>query len=358
MACSDNYNYLVPIVRVTEECNLACPYCYVFGAKQSTMNHRTLKRIIEQTTGVYDYVKFLWHGGEPLMAGLDFFKKIIEIQKPIKDDTRIQNTVQTNGLLLNRKILEFFKENEFRVGVSINGPKQIHNADRILPDGSGTHSAVMKKIKIMREMGMYIKGLAILTRKGLNHITEIYDFFSKEQMDFGINPVVEQNPQQQITGEEYGVAMIQLYEHIMDIDEGIECEVIEEYRNAVKEGETRTCLQRKDCYKNFAGFDPEGNMYNCNRFASHRDWALGNINRKPLKDIMSSQKYLSLERDPNKIGCNKCYWKNICNGGCGYEAFLSYGTLQARTPFCEGRKMIFEHIAAREGAILNEPLPF
>jgi len=350
---------ITSIVRLSNNCNLACKYCYVIDKSNNLIQNEALEKIIHESATITDNVNYLWHGGEPLLAGLDTFKQICEIQDKLGEDIKITNKIQTNGILLDKKFLSFFKRKNFKIGLSLDGPEKLHDAMRVFPDGSGTHKKVMRSINLMKKMHMDFGCILILNKTNYESITQIYDFYNKEKIRFKLNPVIlEINSPYGITAAEYGTALIRLYDHMKGVENGINCKTIDYLRNGVTKGCTEECTYQKDCHKHFVGFDTNGDVYPCNRFVGHKRMAMGNIHKKHLTTIFKSDKYMKLERKPKKLGCNLCYWKNICNGGCGYESYTTYGTLHSKTSFCESYKMIFEHIASREGAVMTEQMPF
>jgi uncharacterized protein len=350
-----------PIIRLTDKCNLRCKYCYVGDSNRESMHAKTLKLIISELGTVSDQLNFIWHGGEPLLAGLHTYRKIIQEQKKLSNGLQIKNRLQSNGTLINKRYIDFFKKNNFGVGVSVDGPDYLHDLNRIFPDGSGTHETIMKNIGVIRKTNPYAKTscIAVLSKSNLKGITDVYDFFQIEGLRFKLNPIaVTKDSALGITGKEYGASLIRLYDHIVATKGTVECRTLEEFRNGVTKGSVRECFFRGECSRDFIGFDPLGNVYNCSRFASHTDTAIGNIHDMPLIELLQNEKYLTLKRNPDELGCSACYWKSICNGGCSYEAYASYGNPHRKTPFCDGHKMIFDHIAAKEGAVMTQKLPF
>lgn len=171
------------VLQPTSLCNLNCQYCYVPGRKDSTrMSEQTLENVIAKvlrSSIVDENVEFLWHAGEPLTVGIDFYKKVMTyIQKHNNQDRRIRNRLQTNGTLLTPDWCEFLLENDFQIGISIDGPAMLHNRNRIDWSGKGSHHLVMRGLKLLKEYGLSFGGLCVLTRESLNYPREIFNFFT------------------------------------------------------------------------------------------------------------------------------------------------------------------------------------
>jgi uncharacterized protein len=190
---------ITAIVKPTHECNLACKYCYVEDqAEKGRMDQQTLERMTQQlvTLPGIESVNIIWHGGEPLLMGLEFYKEAISIQNALKGQVNIQNSMQSNSTLINEKILDYFEKVGMRIGTSLDGPEEIHNLTRVYPDGRGSFKEVWEGIQLtgersrrkrcyQKERGGYIGGLGaitILTRKNIDQLEEVYDFFKSNKL--------------------------------------------------------------------------------------------------------------------------------------------------------------------------------
>lgn len=347
-------NQITAIVRLTEICNLRCRYCYVGETTSRQMSAEVLRKVVTETLDECENVRFLWHGGEPLLAGLDTFKLIVKLQEPYQEIRKVQNRVTINGTLLKKEWTDYFKSNKFRVSVSLDGPADIHDANRRYHNGASSFKEALEAIEALKDNQIFVRAVSILTKKSIGREKEIYAFFNKHGINFRTNPPSAANDSSlSITAKEFGKSMIEFYNCMMESPNGVEVRPANDYRDGVTRGVVHNCTNM-NCFKRILGFDTVGNVYNCNRFASHSNMAAGNIYSSTLSEIFSSDKFHKMERMPNKIGCEDCMWKHICNGGCGHAAYLANGDLYTKTPFCEGRKMIFKHIAKHEGFVSVE----
>ena len=143
------------IMKVVSTCNLACRYCDADIYSNRRMSLDTLSQVITKALNYADYVEFIWHGGEPLLMGIQFHEKAVELQKRYKREGQtIVNTLQTNGTLISQEWVDFFKANDFHVGVSLDGAPEVQNANRIFRNGQGSFEQVMRGVRLLRENGV------------------------------------------------------------------------------------------------------------------------------------------------------------------------------------------------------------
>ena len=166
-------------------CNLDCHYCYYldkavqYGGRQAVMSDELLESYVRQYIEANDVptVTFCWHGGEPLLLGLGFYRKAMALQKKYADGKRIENTLQTNGTLVDGEWCDLFAENNFLVGISLDGPQDIHDAFRVTKGGQPTFERVMRTIGMFRERGVEYNTLSVVNRLCEGRGAEIYRFF-------------------------------------------------------------------------------------------------------------------------------------------------------------------------------------
>lgn len=176
---------------VSEACNLACDYCYYSrcGGKPGKIDrieYDVLEKFIKEYMAISNGVaKFAWQGGEPLLAGLEFFEKVVELQaKYAPPHTMISNSLQTNGTLLNDEIAQFLKKYNFLVGVSLDGPKEINDARRITGSGAGSFDRVMRGIELLRKHEVDFNILTVIHENNVNKAKELMEFYQREKFTF------------------------------------------------------------------------------------------------------------------------------------------------------------------------------
>ena len=182
---SRNLTPICVIVKVTHSCNLDCIYCYTNPkAEKGIMDFETLENMIIKFSVANNQnqpIKFIWHGGEPLLAGLDFYKKVFEIQERIPEYDFI-NDIQTNGTLLNEEMLQFFSEYEFRIGISLDGYQNTHDANRHYKNGKQSFNDVFEGYLAARKNGTGSGVICVVNENTANNIYEIYQFFKQNKI--------------------------------------------------------------------------------------------------------------------------------------------------------------------------------
>ena len=345
------------IVKPTHECNFKCPYCYIPSedVEKGYMSDKTLRNMSEQLASNFENIHFIWHGGEPTLMGLEFYEKVKDIQADYGSE-RFRNGIQTNASLLTEEFLDFFKKEMFGIGFSLDGPKHLHDITRVHKiNSSGTFDDVMKAVNLMKRKGIVAGAICVLNRYNINRTDEIYDFFNENKINFKISPVspagrAKFNTELRITPQEYTDAIMRLFDRWF-YDENskirrIYC--IQDKIESIVTNKPNSCSTLGKCAESYIGIDPSGNVYPCGRWTGINEFRYGNINETPLNQVLKSKTREKLIKRKDmliKSECKPCNWKEICNGGCMYNAYLAHGTVFARDLFCESTKMILEYIS-------------
>jgi len=349
---------ITAVIEVTENCNLNCTFCLRPSFKKSSMNTERLEKIVSHLiNNSENRIDFIWHGGEPLFLGLNFYKNVIKFQK--KHNKRgiiIKNNVQTNGLLLNDKLIKFFEKNSFAIGTSIQGTKEIHDSSRIDKGGNPTYDKLISKISLLREKP---SSIMVLTKETLGKEEKIYKETKKyvrgmkisEYFPGGLNPgknkTLEKKYSVMPSPEEYGKSMIKFYEIWKKDSNPIELKPITDIIKSFVIGKSGGCLYSQEvCNLSIIGIKSNGDFYTCIRGYPDKKFLIGNINEEPLKklkrrglnDLKKRQDIL------RKKDCKNCEFWAYCNGGCPQESFKIYGNLKHKSFYCRGRKMLFKKI--------------
>jgi len=344
------------ILSVTPVCNMACTYCQnepVFsGFPESPMDLELVKKlsisygdIVTKENG--KILRFCYSGGEPLLVGLDYFKELVSLQRDlIGDSFCIENTIQTNGTLINREWADFFKCYNFGVSVSIDGPPSIHNLQRPLSErGISSLEKVIQGISFLRNIGVRFGTLTVVSQNSVDHANEIFNFVSALRPNMmGFLPCVDRGPI--ITPKYFGKFMIDLFDAW--IEKGDPQLLIREFVYIIQGmlgiRHTKGCQYAGDCPRHI-NVAPNGSVSVCDQYIGKSDGYLGNIRSETLLDIINSERYISFRSNTSllPISCNKCRYVALCNGGCAYRR----NRFQTPDYFCEGRKMMFEHIELR-----------
>jgi len=347
------------IVKPTDNCNMACPYCYV--DRKSTklwMENDVLEATIVKITRLIQnqrLIHFIWHGGEPLLLGLNFFKKIVALQRKHCLGTKIENCIQTNGTLLTEEMIRFFVKNHFSISLSIDGPASIHNINRKFPNGEGSFDKVMQTVTLLRKYGQVIGAVAVITKATLPNIRNLYSFMKKLGIQFRINPIIQVGPDRQnydasgITALEYGKAMQELFDLWFFDDTPIHIDPINIIVGNMISNTVWGCDYHRGCLQDIICINPDGNLYPCGQFAGNEKFYLGNILKDSIETVLSNPVFLEVrQRSPKLIKeCQSCEFVRICNSGCLVAAWMRGKGILAPDYFCEGRKLLFAHIRKR-----------
>lgn len=343
------------IIKVISSCNLACRYCDADIYSNKRMGEEVLRNLMVKAFAEFDHVNFIWHGGEPLLRGIDFYREALRMERELSNGKRYTNSIQTNGTLLNKEWVEFLLKNNFGVGVSLDGPPELHDANRVYAKGPGSHAKVMDGLRLAEQQGLRTGVLAVVTEDTLRVDPERFlDFFIENGITkIGLN---WQRPRFN-RGETHGLRRSRYEEYInrlFDVWYGSKADKLEirEFRSimrALMGGKQDFCILAGKCIGKYFGISPEGDVYHCDEFMFHESYKLGNILENDFKQILASHKLLEMrEYNQRQIDALNCKWKNVCNGGCPKDRFvLGHYDHSVATVDCCGWSTIIEHISQR-----------
>ncbi len=345
-------------------CNLRCKYCYYIDKKNQhtekgslVMSDDILERYIVQhiEASTEETIFFSWHGGEPLMAGIEFFRKVITLQKKHKPSgVEIVNGVQTNGTLIDNKWAWFFAENNFIVGISIDGPGDMHNKLRTTSDGRSSLQEVLRGYEILQRYKIKSEILCVVNSFNVKFPLIIYDFFKEIGARYiTFLPLVVKRPgtksgvsRASVPPLEFGMFLISVFDEWIERDIGeIKIQVFEEAaRTAFKQQHT-LCIFKENC-GGVPVIERNGDFYSCDHFVNS-DNLLGNINKGSVADFLDSERQKAFGRAKSlKLPryCIECEVKAMCNGECPKNRFIITPEGEPGLNYlCGGYKMFFNH---------------
>lgn len=367
-------------------CNLACEYCYYLekshmyneGPKtlmsDSLLEHFVKQYIESQTT---PNVLFLWHGGETMMRPLSFYQKALQLQKKYARGRMIDNAFQTNGTMLTDEWCRFFKENNWLVGVSIDGPKEVHNAYRQNRLGQPSFDQVMRGINLLNKHGVMWNAMAVVNDLNVKHPQEFYRFFKSIGCRYiQFTPIVERlaehedgrhlaTPDQKdcslahfsVTPEDWGDFLCTIFDEWVRNDVGQYFIQIFDATLANWVGvDPGLCTMARSC--GHAGvMEYNGDVYSCDHFV-FPEYKLGNIRQNTLLEMMYSERQLEFGR--KKQGslpgqCRSCGYLFACNGGCPKDRFAQTADGEPNLNYlCKGYHQYFKHVAPYMDYMKNE----
>lgn len=359
---------LIPTIKVvSNNCNLACRYCYYEGKRKSNkviMGKDILKSIIKSflyTDDTEDNIHFVWHGGEPLLAGIEFYEQVIKFQKKFNlYNKKINNGIQTNATLINENWVKFLIENKFNVGVSVDGPIDIHNANRITKNNKGSFKEVLNGLKILQKFEIYPNVIAVITKTALNEPENIFNFFIENNINnFHPKPCYELDKNGNlmpfsITPDEFTDFLIKLFDLWMKTNnQNIIIRNLYHIMLGLMGGHPKLCEFDGRCQL-FITIEYDGMISACDSFPIKK-YYIGNIYNNSLKNILNSTGYKKFLEDihKNKLECVNCEWWNICHGGCLRYSYSATTNKWQKNIFCHSKKRLFSYISERIKEIEN-----
>ena len=367
-------------------CNLRCKYCYYLEKSklyEDNKNHVITDALLEKFIKEYieaqttPQVLFTWHGGETLMRPISFYRRALELQRYYARGRQIDNSIQTNGILLNDEWCRFFKENNFLVGVSIDGPQEFHDEYRRTATGKPSFRQVMKGIDLLNKYGVEWNALAVVNDFNADYPLDFYHFFK----DIGcryiqFTPIVERIVKRtdgltlapgmleggeltdfSVTAEQWGSFLCTIFDEWVHHDVG-------EYYIQLFDATLANwvgvapgiCTMAKEC--GHAGvMEYNGDVYSCDHFV-YPEHKLGNLASKTIYEMMNSDRQKEFSKMKYRLlpqQCRECKYQFACHGECPKNRFIrdKYGNTGLNY-LCKGYYQFFEHVAPYMDFMKNE----
>ncbi|MFN2314999.1 MAG: anaerobic sulfatase maturase [Bacteroidales bacterium] len=356
--------FQVFVKPVGARCNLACSYCYYLEKQDSVssspggvMNDDILERYIHQhiEASTEPEIFFSWHGGEPTLAGLDFYKRAVAIQEAYKPEgSTIRNGIQTNGTLITDEWGSFFSMENFYVGISIDGPERYHNTNRTQAGGRGTFKEVMRGLEILKRHNVSHEFLCVVSNDNVSAPLEIYRFFK----DLGASyitflPLVEEDGDgsgkatpSSVGPLDFGKFLSAIFDEWIGEDIGkVKVQVFEEALRTAFRQEHTLCIFKPAC-GGVPVVEMNGDFYMCDHYVvpAHRS---GNIADTPLATLLDHPRQKAFgeaKRDTLPRYCLECEVLDMCNGECPKNRFVTAPTGEPGLNYlCEGYRYFFNH---------------
>ena len=359
-------------------CNLACKYCYYLEKShlyQNSLRHLMSDEMLEQFTREYieaqtmPQVLFTWHGGEPLMRSIDFYKKALALQKKYAHGKQIDNVIQTNGTLLTDEWCEFFAKNHWLVGISIDGPQEYHDHYRVTPAGKPSWEKVMQGISLLKKHRVEWNAMAVINAYNAEHPLEFYHFFRDNGCQYlQFTPIVERLTEHEdgrtlasladdreipladasVTPQQWGNFLCTIFDDWVRHDVGKTFVEIFDCTLANWMGVLPgICAYSKEC--GHAGvMEHNGDVYSCDHFV-FPEYKLGNIREQSLIDMLYGEKQQAFSRLKHTSlprQCKECDMEFACHGECPKNRFEKdkYGE-PGLNYLCQGYYQYYSHVA-------------
>lgn len=359
-------------------CNLACKYCYYLEKTKlypTAQRHLMSDEMLEQFTREYieaqtmNQVLFTWHGGEPLLRSIDFYRKALSLQQKYAGGRRIDNVIQTNGTLLTDEWCEFFAQNHWLVGISIDGPQPDHDHYRLTAAGKPSWKKVMQGIKLLKKHGVEWNAMAVVNAYNANHPLEFYRFFKENGCQFlQFTPIVERQTRHEdgrtlasladkdeislseasVAPEQWGYFLCAIFDEWVRKDVGkIFVEIFDCTLANWMGISPGICAYSKEC--GHAGvMEHNGDVYSCDHFV-FPEYKLGNIRDHSLIDMLygeQQQEFSRLKHSSLPRQCKECDMEFACHGECPKNRFRKdkYGDSDLNY-LCPGYYHYYQHVA-------------
>lgn len=357
-------------------CNLRCGYCYYLEKRHlrpagAVMTDATLEAFVSQYIAAQTTadVLFTWHGGEPLMRPLAFYRRALQLQRQYGRGRRVANCLQTNGTLLTAEWCEFLRDNHFLVGISIDGPQDMHDRYRLTATRRPSHRQVMRGIEMLDRYGVEWNAMAVVTRESMERPQDFYRFFRSIGCHYlQFTPIVERTTTGRtdgltlmpgmseggemapysVTPEGWGRFLTGVFDEWIHGDVG---EYFVQLFDATLAGwvgqQPGICTMAAEC--GHAGvMEADGDVYSCDHFV-YPEYRLGNIHEHTLLEMMYSgqqREFAAMKRRRLPRQCEECEYLKACHGECPKNRFVRdrYGN-PGLNYLCPGYHAFFSHVA-------------
>ena len=355
------------------DCNIHCSYCFYFEKfglypheKKHRMSEEILENLVRQVIEQSGRsVSIAWQGGEPTLMGLDFYKKALKLENKYAEGKRIDNAFQTNGILLDETWASFFQENNWLVGLSLDGPRHIHDRYRHSKGGGDTHNKVESVAKMLIENGVMINAMCCITDYSSRYPEELYHYYKELGMTYmQFIPVVETDKNDKskatpysVNATDYGNFLIKMFDlWIDDFRNGAPTTYIREFESLFYTYVgliPPECNLMKTC-GSYVVVEHNGDVYSCDFFVEPK-WKLGNIKTGKIINMLNSKKQQAFGalKANFPLSCRRCPWLRHCYGGCIKDRVKN--PRDKRHPhFCKSYQMFFSHADETFIALANQ----
>ena len=359
-----SHDFQVFVKPIGPLCNLGCSYCYYLPKEAlypddsnfqmpNEVLEKYIKQHIEASPG--PLISFSWHGGEPTLLGLDYFRKIVSLQHKYQPpNNSIFNGIQTNGTLLNDEWCRFFSREGFGVGLSLDGPRKIHDRYRVTKDQKSTFEQVMRGYRLLQKHHVNTEILCVVNAYNVQVPLQVYRFFKQINARYiTFLPLVEKRSDTErsvseisVSAEDWGKFLCSVFDDWVNNDIGqIKVQIFEEASRTAFNQEHSLCIFRPIC-GDIPVIEHNGDFYSCDHYVDSEN-CLGNINETPLIELLESPAQhtfgrAKLENLPHY--CKECNVRSMCNGECPKNRFITTPDGEKGLNYlCSGYKRFFTH---------------
>lgn len=350
------------IKPASSNCNLRCVYCFYQSeaasrsvASYGMMAEDTLEAVVRRGLEYADsYCGFAFQGGEPTLAGLPFFQKLVSLEQQYNTkNIRISNSIQTNGTLIDEKWCAFLHDHHFLIGLSLDGPKEIHNLHRVDARQNGTFNRVMKTAGLFDRYQVEYNILSVVTANSCRFVDKIYDFYKKSGFRYlqfinCLDPTDEEHGKYaySLKPDDLGKFLNRLFDRwYEDFMQGnyVSIRYFDNLVRMINGQRPEACNMTGVCHSSCV-IEADGSVYPCDFYAVD-EWKTGNIRDNSIKEILETDKSRAFEQVSLNISdsCKSCKWYPICRGGCRRECEPIDPDAPRLNYYCAAYSSFFEH---------------
>ncbi len=351
----------VLIKPASSACNINCTYCFyrdVVSKKKTKdcgfMSLDTMEKVVKR---VFDFVdtkaSFIFQGCEPALLGLGFYEKFVDfVRKYNVQNLPVEYMFQTNGLLLDETWLKFFKENNFLIGLSLDGTELLHDYYRKDYSNRETHKRTVEVLECMQKLGVEYNIMQVVTSRTVKHIEEVYEYYKSIGITYlQISPVID-NFNEVKRKREYGLSDVELEKFLITLFDlwyvdykarkEIRITYFEQIIHTMLGGKVNNCAMMGHCSLQMI-IESNGDIYPCDFYATDK-WMLGNIQDDSFERIIDKEKSKKFISESLKINenCKKCKWKRMCMGSC--KRYKEFTKIRYSGQYCNAYSKFFKHI--------------
>lgn len=348
------------IKPASSACNAACAYCFYHDVAQKRKNAfegmlslERMEQVIRAGLEQAEHIcSFTFQGGEPTLRGLEFYREVVRLQRMYaRPSVEIQNNLQTNGLLIDADWAEFFHDNAFLIGLSLDGPAELHDANRFDHTGHGTWSRAMGAARLFRRYGVDFNVLSVVTGRSARAVERIYNFYRRENFRWlqfipCMEPLGEQRGTKDyyLSPEAYGEFLIRLFDlWYVDLQRG-EYRSIRQFDNwmfMMLGQPPEACNMRGTCNIQFV-IEGDGGVYPCDFYVLDR-WRLGTVGERSLAELQSSERAKRFVEYSCTLpeACRSCQWLQLCRNGCRRDREVLLDGTTGKNYYCQAYQSFF-----------------
>lgn len=333
-------------------CPSKCSYCWSSEVGSPRMSIETVGEIVEWLRDFRDDpVTFTFHGGEPLLAGVDYYRAALPLLKKELEHLSPNFALQTNLWLLTPELAEVLAEHEIPIGSSLDGPQELNDLQR----SEGYFERTMAGYELARKHGLQVQFICTFTSYSVQFKEEIFNHFLENELTLKLHPALpslksEQPDRWALPPEEYGELLVYLLDKYLENMDQIEVRNINDYARCVLTGRGTVCTF-VDCMENTFAVGPDGSIYPCYRFVGMPEFVMGNVRDRPSQSDLAASPAGALMRRFKEyvdVNCKGCKHIRYCRGGCPYNAMApTEGEIRGVDPHCIAYKRIFDEISDR-----------